>query len=314
VTRRYITKNIVHFLQKLSSILAQVLLSYTILFIVMRTSGGDPLARDLPLSTEAREAMARTLYLDRSLIYQYARSLFDIASLHWGYSFYNQIVPLSQVLPATIITTAVLAGLTFLWAVPLAIMLACSAFFSHPPAIRWTLTVIIYLIGSLPTLISAPILFFWASHHGLLDYGSSWYAPSQMLLILVILSLPHVGTFAKILYTNLRFNQMLSHFYQLKAMGFSKVQSLYIIRIELFLPMLKLSAASFAGALSGSVLVEDLFRIPGLGRLALEAILQRDYPLIMLSSLFFSISVILLSSLSQWLYTQLDPRTKEGLA
>jgi len=76
------------------------------------------------------------------------------------------------------------------------------------------------------------------------------------------------------------------------------------------LPVVTLAGLQFSQALAGAVLVETVFNWPGLGRLAFDAVLNRDYPLMLGILLISAILVVVANILVDWLYSVLDPRIK----
>ncbi|NYT62549.1 ABC transporter permease [Alcaligenaceae bacterium] len=78
------------------------------------------------------------------------------------------------------------------------------------------------------------------------------------------------------------------------------------------LPVVTLAGLQFSHAVAGAVLVETVFNWPGLGRLALDAVLNRDFPLMLGLLLISSVLVVVVNVLVDWLYSVLDPRIKMG--
>jgi peptide/nickel transport system permease protein len=76
------------------------------------------------------------------------------------------------------------------------------------------------------------------------------------------------------------------------------------------LPVVTIIAVQFAALLGGAVIVETLFSWPGIGRLAVNAVLRRDYPVVMGVALVFAILTVLMSLLADILYTTIDPRIR----
>jgi peptide/nickel transport system permease protein len=78
------------------------------------------------------------------------------------------------------------------------------------------------------------------------------------------------------------------------------------------LPVVTLAGLQFSHAVAGAVLVETVFNWPGLGRLAFDAVLNRDFPLMLGLLLISSVLVVIVNVLVDWLYSVLDPRIKMG--
>jgi peptide/nickel transport system permease protein len=76
------------------------------------------------------------------------------------------------------------------------------------------------------------------------------------------------------------------------------------------LPVVTLLGLQFGNVIAGAILVETVFNWPGLGRLAFESVLRRDYPTILGVLLFSSIVVVLMNLLTDLAYRLIDPRIK----
>lgn len=77
-----------------------------------------------------------------------------------------------------------------------------------------------------------------------------------------------------------------------------------------FIPLLTILGIQFAGLLGGTVIIETIFAWPGIGRLAVNAIFRRDYPVIMGTVLVFSVTFLIVNLLIDILYTLIDPRIR----
>jgi peptide/nickel transport system permease protein len=78
------------------------------------------------------------------------------------------------------------------------------------------------------------------------------------------------------------------------------------------IPVVTLSGVEFGYLLGGAVIVEQIFALPGLGRLVLEAITQRDYALVEGSVLFVALNFMVLNLMVDLVYAALDPRVRLG--
>lgn len=78
------------------------------------------------------------------------------------------------------------------------------------------------------------------------------------------------------------------------------------------IPVVTLSGVEFGYLLGGAVLVEQIYALPGLGRMVLDAILQRDYALVQGSILFIAFNFMIVNLLVDLLYVALDPRIRLG--
>ncbi|NIZ18658.1 ABC transporter permease [Entomospira culicis] len=293
-------------------LLGALWLSYTLIFLVLHASGGQVISSDLPLSRQAQEALRKELFLDRPLHQQYFFYLKKIISLEWGYSIHNRQMPLHTILAYAMLITAVLAILAMLLTLPIALAIALIAYFHPTHWIRQVILILMLLLGSLPTLILVPIAFLWIIHFQPSLYGATmiWYHPPWLTILSIVMAIPYIAIFARILYTDLRFHPRQQYLAQYLAMGFSLPRTLWMLRSRMLLPINKYMGTAFAQLLSGSILLEEFFRLPALGTLSLQAIRNRDYPVVLLTSMAFTLIFLLLTQLSAYLHTRLDPRSR----
>jgi peptide/nickel transport system permease protein len=76
------------------------------------------------------------------------------------------------------------------------------------------------------------------------------------------------------------------------------------------IPVVTVAGMQFAGLLAGSIVAEEVFALPGLGRLLLQAIGYRDLPLVQGIALFIALAVVIINFLTDILYLLLDPRVR----
>jgi peptide/nickel transport system permease protein len=137
---------------------------------------------------------------------------------------------------------------------------------------------------------------------------SGW--PS-LILPTITLALGSAGYYARILHTNL--TEVLEQDYVRTARGKGLSQTQVIVKHALsnaLIPLLTLAGLDLAGLLSGVVLTETVFDWPGIGRLAYEAVLNLDIPLIMGTVLFGALLVVVANIVVDVLYAWLDPRIR----
>lgn len=264
----------------------------------MHLSGGNPfLTSDLPILNNTLHNLEHTFNLHLPLWKQYITNFIQIITFDWRYSFFNSIQPLDKILLNKIIITFSLALPTLFISLVSAIAWASFTYFSANNWIKYLFINLLFLMGSLPTFILSPLIFLLLVYHAPFVFSNSglWYDPLWFSLTLLIISLPYITMFAKILYLDLlTHNSPYDYFSQLKALGFPIYKIIWINKIRLFLPINKYLGVALTQLLSGFIIVEDFFRIPGLGSFTLKAIHSRDYPVILISSLIFSLTSVLL--------------------
>ena len=289
-------------------LLGTTAITFAILFVVP----GDP-ARVVagPRADAATLATIRhELGLDRSLPAQYGRYLWRLAHGDLGRSYATR-QPVAQTLARRLPATATLAcaGLAIAVVIGLA-----GALLTAPLAGTWIDRAA--LLGSL-ALLSAPV--FWLGMLGLYWIGFRWRlvplggAGSLRHLILPALVLG-VGTgvyYARLLHTNLQEVLRLDYIRAARARGVGpfRLFGVHALR-NAALPLITVIGLDLAALMNGVVLTETVFHWPGLGRLAFDAVLALDVPMIMGTVLLSAALVVVTNLAVDVLYRLVDPRIR----
>lgn len=304
-------------------------------FAVMQLAPGDPLAlrSDAPeargQTREAVEAQRRSLGLDAPVHVQYARWVGRVLTLDFGRSFYDgQRVTdrIVSALPTTLLLSTLALFLSYLFAIPLGIF---SAVRQDTRAER-AITVAVFILYSLPAFWVAVMLLLYLGSsrgvplfpmQGLTSPGfASMDAGGKLLDIAWHLVLPvTVLTYGSLaLLSRYVRNGMLEVIRQdfirtARAKGLAEraVVLRHALRNSL-LPIITLLGLMVPHLVGGSVIVEQIFGIHGMGLLAFEAITQRDYPMVMGITTLAAILTLLSMLASDVLYAWADPRIDAG--
>jgi peptide/nickel transport system permease protein len=299
---RYISKRL-----QQAAITVLVLILFT--FVAVRVTG-DPTLTMLPqtASDNDRIELRQRLHLDEALWKQFGFYVADIATGDFGHS-YKWDVPVRDLLLERFSVTLKLAlisgALTLLLGVPMGVAAACwrGRFVDH-------LVLIVALIGqSVPLFVTAivSILIFSVKLQWLPVTGIS----SPLGYVLPSIALGWYGLAAIIRITRVSMLNALSSEYILTATA--KGLSRFVIIYHHALPNALVSVVTIFGLilatlLTGTVVVETLFSLPGLGRLAIEAISGRDFPVVQGVVLVTTVIYILVNLGVDILYGIIDPR------
>jgi peptide/nickel transport system permease protein len=314
--------------RRLASAVATVFAVVTLTFFVIRLAPGEPFMPppDRPRDALVREALTRRFGLDRPLHVQYVLYLRALATGDFGESFTHRR-PVGELLARAIPNTLVLAGaallIDFLLGMALGVFQAMRAR-SHTDVALGAGTL---FLASVPTFWLGMILIVvfalwlhWFPAGGMLDAvrlgGSSWPARVADLarhLTLPAATLGVVGAATTARYQRAAALDAKTHEYvrtaRAKGLAERAIMGRHVLRNAL-LPTVTLFGLSFPFLLTGAVLIETLFTWPGMGRLAAEAILQRDYPVVTATMLVASVMVVLGSLIADVLTAVADPRVR----
>jgi len=304
----------------------------TIIFFVVHLAPGDPTARffNPNVSPDVIEQMRRNLGLDQPLHIQYWKWLTSFLTGDFGYSF-GQMRPIGEILPEVLWNTIqlTLVSLVVIFVVGMLIgivqavrqysvsdnVLTFSALFFYSMPSFWfaLMLILIFSRGA-----DAGWLFNWpASGMTSIDYDylSTWGKISDRVRHLVLPATAlGIGSAAGV--ARYMRGSMLEVIHQdfirtARAKGLSErvVIFKHALRNAL-IPIITLVGLYLPFLLSGAVLVETIFAWPGMGRAIVEAILSRDYPMVMATSFVIASIVVLGNLLSDVLYAVVDPRIR----
>lgn len=311
--------------QRILSSLLLVFLLITAVFFVVRLAPGDPL--DLVICEgfrgQDRVAISQQYGLDQSLPRQYVRWMGDLLSGDMGVSLAKH-QPVSEIiagtLPVTLLLTISAYVLQLLLAIAAAVIMSTrrgslgdgliqttGLFFYSVPAFWLGLIFIMFFSGWLGWLPTGGM------HAADVAFMSSWQRFLDLLLhmILPVLTLAlsmFMGT-ARYLRTSL--DEVLQQDYILAARA--RGVGHWPIMFRHALPNALMSLVTLVGLhlpflLGGAVVVEVVFGWPGMGQVTVNAIGERDYPLIMITTLVAALAVVLGSLLADIFYMKVDPR------
>jgi peptide/nickel transport system permease protein len=306
----------------------------TIIFFVVHLAPGDPTARffNPNVSPDVIEQMRRNLGLDQPLHIQYWKWLTSFLSGDFGYSF-GQMRPIGEILPEVLWNTLqlTLVSLVVIFAVGMLIGIVqavrqysladnvltfLALFFYSMPSFWFALMLIlIFSRGA-----DAGWMFDWpASGMTSIDYdylsvgGKARDRLAHLMLPAIALGIGSAAGVARYMR-----GSMLEVIHQdfirtARAKGLSERTVIFKHALRnALIPIITLLGLYLPFLLSGAVLVETIFAWPGMGRAIVEAILARDYPMVMATSFVIASIVVLGNLLSDVLYAVVDPRIRNA--
>lgn len=318
--------------RRLLTSLLLVYLVITVVFFVVRLAPGDPLdavveVSEEDLGPEERQHMRVRYGLDGSLLSQYLGWLSGLAQGHFGLSL-DQQRPVRDILQETVPATLLLTLTAYILHLALAIITALAmahwrgswldhslqgvglAFYSVPGFWLGLMAIMILSrqLGWFPAAgMHSPDAEFMSGAVRLLDLLHHLCLPACTLAL---------GSFmgtARYLRSSL--DEALGQDYILAARSRGIPERRILMHHALrngLLPVITLAGLSLPFLLGGAVVTEVVFGWPGMGRVTVDAIWARDYPVIMATTLVAAVTVVLGSLLADVLYTRVDPRVSLG--
>ena len=290
------------------------LLTLTVVFGLMHMIPGDPVEVMLGETATAvdKQQLRRNLGLDQPIGQRYLTFLSDLAHADLGRSLYEQ-APVGTIIAERLWATAELALAALILSVCLALPLALGAASSRGrKADRFAL--LFSLLGvSMPNFWLGPLLII------LFSIQLGWFpvsgrgSLSHLFLPAFTLALGMAAILTRILRTSLLQVMHQDYIRSARAKGLreSVVWFKHIMRNALF-SVITIMSLQFGSLLAGSIITETIFSWPGIGRLTVQAIQTRDYPLVQGCVLVIALAYIGVNFIADLLYRWVDPRVSYG--
>jgi oligopeptide transport system permease protein len=296
----------------------------TITFFLMHAVPGGPFTQDRNLGAAVEQALNHRYHLDQPLWRQYLSYLWDVLHLDFGLSFRGDR-DVSQLLSQGFFVTAQLGLLAFFVAVCWGLFLGVISALNRNGPLDY-LGVFFATIGaSVPNFIAATflIIIFAVELHwfkivgwgGPIQWGDAFnfgdYQPKKMVLPVIALALLPSAYIARIMRASML--EVLNQDYIRTARAKGLANNVIIIRHAIknsMIPVLTVMGPIFAYLVTGSFIIESIFSIPGIGRRFVDAVENRDYAMIMGTTLFYAAVVAVVNLIVDILYAVVDPRIR----
>lgn len=278
-------------------------------FFLLKVFPGSPFDEEIHLNPKVEQNLKSYYGLDQPVLSQYLHFVQNLLQGKLGYSMHFEGKSVTAVIAQSLPTTLQLGGAALLFSIVCGFLVgflaARSKFFSEIHG-AYVLTSI-----SLPTLMLGPLLIWYFCFQ--LDWlpVAQLNSASAFILPVILLSLRPIAVLSRLLKNSLDEALRSDYARTAKAMGLgpSRILIKWALRNSL-IPFMSYVAILIAGLLSGSLLIEMLFAIPGLGTQFLDALINRDYSLVVGLALFYGVLLMISQLIVDILIQLFDPRIK----
>ena len=300
-------------MRRLLASIPTLLVLITLAFFMMRLAPGGPFDKERSLLPEIEAAINAAYHLDEPLWQQYLRYMGGLLRGDLGPSFQYAGFSVSELIAqgfpvslaiglSSMVLALLIGGAAGIWA-----------------AMRqnrfgdWSVMTLSMAGISLPSYVIAPlmILLFAVTLHWLPAGGWEQGRYLDMLMPVLALALPQIAYIARLMRGSM-IEVLRSNFIRTaRAKGLPEHR--VILRHALkpaMMPILSFLGPTAAGVITGSVVIEQIFGIPGLGRYFVQAAINRDYTLVLGVVIFYGLLIVLFNFLVDLLYGTLDPRVR----
>ncbi len=289
-----------------------LLVLLTLTFALVRAAPGGPFDSERSLSPAVERAMATAYHLDEPVHRQYLRYMAAILAGDLGPSFQYPGIRVSDLLAAGFPVSFTLGVNALMLALVLGIGIG---FYSAVHQGRWQdrgLMAVAMAGVATPVFVVAPLLVLVvALHWELLPAGGLDAGWRSYVLPVVALALPLAATVARLARASLI--EVLSQDFVRAARARGLPETAVILRHALrpaLVPIVSWLGPAAAGVMTGSVVVEQIFDLPGIGRFFVQGALNRDYTLVTGVVLLYGMLIVFFNLLVDLAYARLDPRTR----
>ncbi|CZT36034.1 ABC transporter permease [Rhizobium sp. 9140] len=308
-------------LRRFASLFLTLLAVSALIFLVMDVLPGDPAAIMLGTSAtpETLEALRRELGLDQPLVLRYLSWLAGVATGDLGMSF-TYGVPVAGLIAERLAVTLPLALIAILLSVAIAIPLGVASAARRNGAVDYAAGLLSQMFIAVPGFwVGLLLVLVFSVSLGWVPSGGfpGWQAglmPALGALVLpaIALALPQAGVLTRV--TRSAVIEVMNEDFvrTARAKGLPRRRALWRHAVpNALVPVVTILGLQFTFLIAGAVLVENVFNLPGLGRLALQALSQRDIIVMQDVVLFFAALVIVMNFLVDLSYLALDPRLRK---
>lgn len=282
----------------------------TATWVLMQFLPGSPF-NDAKLSAESRAQLNAKYGLDDPLAVQYVRYMGNLLQGDLGDSFYYEGRPVLEIISSRLPVSAFLGAQAIIFGLAVGLPLGLIAALKHNTWLDST-AVLVSIIGfSVPSFVLGPLLqYFVGVQLGILPiaFFESW---AHSILPTLALAAIVVATVAR--FTRAEMLEVMGQDYVTlaKAKGLNKVAVVYkhVIRNSL-IPVVTVIAPLAVGLLTGTLVIEQIFAVPGIGELFVTSIRVTDYSMIMGITLMFSVFFVVALLIQDILYGVIDPRIR----
>jgi oligopeptide transport system permease protein len=301
-----------HATSRLLGLIPTLLVLITIAFFMIRVAPGGPFDGEKILPPEIRANLDAKYHLDEPLMQQYFRYLGQIITLDFGPSFQYKDWTVNELIAQGFPVSLTVGGLAMLLAFFVGTFIGIAAALRQNTAADYSIMGVAMLGISIPNFVVAPLLILvLAVYAGWLPAGGWDWSIQRMILPVITLALPVIAYIARL--TRGSMIEVLHSNYIRTARAKGLPGHLVILRHALkpaLLPVISFMGPATAGLITGSVVIERIYSIPGLGSYFVQGALNRDYTLVMGVVIFYGVIIILLNFIVDILYSWMNPRIR----
>jgi len=300
-------------IRRLLGLIPTLFIIVTVSFFIIRLAPGGPFDQEKTVPKLVLENIMKKYYMDEPLWKQYGRYLWDVARGDLGPSYRYADKDVNYLIGGALPDSMVLG----LMSLALSLVLGVGAgIISATRQNTWAdyAAMSFAIVGvSIPLFVIGPILMFvfalrlhWLPTSGWFMASASW---KTAVMPVLTLTFPYFAYIARLSRASIL--EVLRSDYirtaQAKGLRPSVIMGKHILKGAM-LPVVSYLGPAFANIVTGSIVVESIFRVPGLGNIFIQSALNRDYTLIMGTVIVYSVILLIMNFVVDVVYGLMDPR------
>jgi oligopeptide transport system permease protein len=298
-----------YILKRLVYIVAALFVIVTLTFFLMRIAPGSPFASEKSLPPEIEAALQEEYGLDNPWYIQYKDYLVSTAQFDFGESMKYKGRSTNDMIAESFPISLTLGVEAMILAVGLGILVGVVTALYHNKTPDYVGTTIAVLGISVPSFILAGLLQYFVGLKMQLLPISGWNGFIYSIMPALAIAITHMGFIAKLVRSSMLEQNSSEYVKMARAKGLGKWTTVFKHTLRnALLPVITYLGPLFAGVITGSFIVEQIFAIPGLGKYFVTSITNRDYTVIMGTTVFYSIILLFAVLIVDIIYGFVDPR------
>ncbi|RMF11383.1 MAG: oligopeptide ABC transporter permease OppB [Alphaproteobacteria bacterium] len=300
-------------LRRLIGVVPTLLVIITVAFFMIRVAPGGPFDIERTLPPEIEANIKAAYDLDKPLVVQYIKYLGGVLTGDFGPSYKYKDFTVAELIGAGFPVSLKLGASAMLIALVLGVTLGTVAALRQNSALDYAVMTVAMTGIALPNFVIAPLLaLVFGIYLSLLPVaGWSDGGMADMVLPVTAMALPYIAYIARLTRGSM-IEVLRSNFIRTaraKGLPEHRVVTKHALRAAL-LPVVSFLGPATAGIITGSVVIEQIFQVPGIGRYFVQGALNRDYTLVMGVVIFYATLIMVLNLVVDLLYAVLDPRVR----
>lgn len=300
-------------LHRLMHTIPTLLVIITLAFFLIRLAPGGPFDSDRRLHPEVEANLNAKYHLDEPLVQQYGRYMWDILRGDFGPSFQYRDFSVNELIYDSFSVSLKLGIAAICLAILFGVSMGIIAALRQNSITDYSVMTVAMTGISIPNFVLAPLfVLFFAIYLDWLPAGG-WERGTiaDMILPITSLALPQVAYIARLTRGSLIEVLRSNYIRTAKAKGLptSKIILRHALK-PMLLPIVSYLGPATAAVITGSVVIEQIFSVPGLGTHFVTGALNRDYTLVMGVVVFYGTLIILFNFIVDLFYALLDPKVR----